>query len=130
MKYICHLLASLLMLTGATSAAYAQSTHTNFNQEDGKKAERGIMIPTAFSPNSDGINDIFKLVNVKDEKLIEFRVFNRWGTIMFATNDIHQGWDGTYKGQAQAPGVYGYIIRILYTDGMEEIYRGTVTLVR
>ena len=122
------ILATVLLSMSLSIPALAQE-----RKEAGSdviKPERSIMIPTAFSPNGDGINDVFKLVNVKNEKLIDFRVFNRWGTIVYNSKDMYQGWDGNYKGQAQATGVYGYAIRIMYEDGVEEIYKGTVTLVR
>lgn len=122
------LLVTVLLSIFLSFSAVAQEQKEPGN--DVIKAERSIMIPTAFSPNGDGINDIFKLVNVKNEKLIDFRVFNRWGTIVYNSKDIFQGWDGNYKGQAQATGIYGYAIRIMYADGVEEIYKGTVTLVR
>jgi len=95
-------------------------------------SQQGIMIPNAFSPNGDGRNDLFKLVNTTDERVLDFRVFNRWGTILYrsADDDATKGWDGNYKGQAQPTGVYGYVIRIAYPDGNIETYKGTVTLVR
>src|SRR5690606_14147688 len=76
-----------------------------------------LLIPNAFTPNSDGQNDIFKVVNISDQKILDFKIFNRWGTVLYRTTDVHAGWDGTYKGQQQPFGVYGYVIRIAYTDG-------------
>ena len=95
-------------------------------------SQSGIMIPNAFTPNGDGRNDIFKLVNTTNERLVDFRVFNRWGTILYRSGneDVTQGWDGNYKGQPQPTGVYGYLIRIAYPDGNIETYKGTVTLIR
>lgn len=110
--------------------SFSATAQEQSNDKDVVKKERKILIPTAFTPNGDGVNDVFKLINVNDEKLIDFRVFNRWGTILYNSKDIYQGWDGTYKGQTQANGVYGYAIRIIYSDGVEEIYKGTVTLLR
>ncbi len=89
-----------------------------------------LVIPNAFSPNSDGQNDIFKIMNITTEKLVDFKVFNRWGTILFRTNDSRSGWDGNYEGQAQPVGTYGYAIRIGYPDGYIETYKGIVTLIR
>lgn len=93
-------------------------------------ARKELLIPNAFSPNNDGQNDFFKVCNITNEKLIDFKVFNRWGTILFRTTDPKQGWDGTNKGQMQPLGVYGYVIRIGYADGYVETYKGTVTLIR
>ena len=92
--------------------------------------QRNILIPNAFTPNGDGKNEVFKLINVTRAQLIEFKIFNRWGTVMFNTVDPEEGWDGRYRNQEQPVGVYGYGIRIKYNDGIIETYRGTVTLIR
>ena len=117
-----------LFLSVAVSAQRVNAQ--DYHPRDDKQVERKIMIPTAFTPNNDGHNDVFKMVNITDETLLEMRVFNRWGTVLFATNDIRKGWDGMYKGQEQPMAVYGYAIKIRYSDGTEEIYKGTVTLIR
>jgi gliding motility-associated-like protein len=87
-------------------------------------------IPSAFSPNGDGKNDVFKIVGVTFQTLMEFRVYNRWGQEVFNTTDINGGWDGTFKGQPQDMGVYNYIIRVGYPDGYTETYKGDVTIIR
>lgn len=122
----CLRIALFLSVVISAQTGYAQTYPTN----DVVKTERKIMIPTAFTPNNDGHNDVFKMVNVTNETLLEMRVFNRWGTVVFSTNDISKGWDGRYKGQEQPMAVYGYAIKIRYSDGAEEIYKGTVTLIR
>ena len=91
---------------------------------------RSIFVPNAFTPNGDGLNDVFKMVNVRNEQLLEFKVFNRWGTILFSTKDAQEGWDGTFRQNMQPYGVYGYVIRIKYPDNIIETYKGTVTLIR
>lgn len=73
---------------------------------------RDDFVPTVFSPNGDGKNDVFRVLNIKYQNVIEFRVFNRWGTEVFRSQDAAQGWDGTYNGAPQDPGVYGYLIRV------------------
>lgn len=87
-------------------------------------------IPSAFSPNGDGMNDAFRIINLKYQRVLEFRIFNRWGQQVFETTDAKASWDGTYKGVAQEAGVYGYIIRIATPDGKVRAYKGDVTLVR
>ena len=89
-----------------------------------------LLIPTAFTPNGDGRNDYFKVVNPTYQKLMEFRVFNRWGQEVFSTTDMNEGWDGTWKGVPQEVGTYQYLIRTGSPDGQVERYRGDVTLVR
>lgn len=89
-----------------------------------------LTLPTAFSPNGDGKNDIFKLGSINFQKLQEFRVFNRWGQEIFSTTDPIKGWDGSYNGQPQDMGVYHFVIRLANPDGNMEVYKGDVTLVR
>ena len=89
-----------------------------------------LLVPSGFTPNNDGKNDVFKIVNVTFQKLMEFRVFNRWGQEVFSTNDPMRGWDGKWKGVEQDMGNYTYIIRVAYPDGFVETYKGDVTLIR
>ena len=89
-----------------------------------------LIIPTAFSPNGDGKNDIFRVSNMSFQRYIEFRVFNRWGQEVYNGTDGRKGWDGTWKGVPQEIGNYQYVIRVAYPDGYVETYKGDVTLVR
>jgi len=89
-----------------------------------------LFVPSAFSPNGDGKNDVFRVSNITFQKLQEFRVFNRWGQEIYSTTDPKKGWDGTWKGVAQDMGTYQYIIKVAYPDGYIETYKGDVTLVR
>jgi gliding motility-associated-like protein len=89
-----------------------------------------LLIPTGFTPNGDGRNDVFKVVNAGFQRLMEFRVFNRWGQEVFSTTDIMQGWDGTWKGVAQPIGDYQYLIRVAYPDGNVQTYKGDINLIR
>lgn len=93
-------------------------------------AAHALLIPNAFTPNNDGKNDVFQIRNFSNQKLLEFKVFNRWGTILFHTQDSNRGWDGTFKSNPQPMGVYGYVIRIVYPDNVVETYKGTITLIR
>ena len=74
-------------------------------------------IPTAFSPNADGVNDVFKpsLINFED---YEMAIFTRWGEKLFETTNINEGWDGTYKGETVQNGVYLYQIRFKTTEDL------------
>jgi gliding motility-associated-like protein len=66
-----------------------------------------LYVPTAFSPNGDGLNDTFGAVGegIEDYKLI---VYNRWGEVVFASNNINQKWDGDYQGSPVSFGAYSY----------------------
>lgn len=92
-----------------------------------------IFVPNAFSPNGDGLNDVFKIENMTYERLISFKVFNRLGEVVFETIDPNKGWDGTNKaGKALASDVYYYYIQISGpTEETKNIeYKGDVTLIR
>lgn len=89
-----------------------------------------LMVPNAFSPNGDGVNDVFKIENIGYQGIEEFRVFNRWGVPVFETHDGTKGWDGNCKGQSAEIGTYYYQIRLQMGDNKEKIYKGAVTLLR
>jgi gliding motility-associated-like protein len=91
-------------------------------------------IPTAFTPNGDGRNDVFRIGNLRHRQLVDFKVFNRWGEVIYQnTSDPSGGWDGTFKGAPQDMGVYHYLIIIGKpgSGGSEQkVYKGDVTLIR
>jgi gliding motility-associated-like protein len=87
-------------------------------------------IPNAFTPNNDGLNDIFKPTAPGIKQTFYFKVFNRLGQLLFNTQDISRGWDGTYKGTAQPTAVYVWIIKGLDLAGKTVEMKGTVTLIR
>jgi gliding motility-associated-like protein len=89
-----------------------------------------MSVPNVFSPNGDGKNDVFRLLGVTFQSLTEFKVFNRWGAEVYSTQNINDGWDGTYKGKPADMGVYNYIIRVAYPDGATDTFKGDVTLMR
>ncbi len=91
---------------------------------------RGVYFPSAFSPNGDGLNDEFRIVNFGYQFLKEFRIFNRWGQQVFFTMNGRQGWDGTFNNQQADAGTYHYLIRMKMDDGTENVIRGDLTLVR
>jgi gliding motility-associated-like protein len=69
-----------------------------------------IELPDAFSPNGDGVNDFVYVRGWGIEKLISWKIFNRWGELVFETSDINQGWNGQYKGEFQMADTYSYIV--------------------
>ena len=91
----------------------------------------GEGVPTAFTPNGDGLNDVFRLTNLRYQKLVEFSIYNRWGQLVYHnTSDIKKGWDGTLNGVEQDMGVYSYFVIIARPDGGQKIYKGDFTLIR
>jgi gliding motility-associated-like protein len=89
-------------------------------------------IPSGFTPNGDGLNDIFRPVGVKFLNLIDFRIYNRWGQQVFYTNSPDAGWDGTFQGVPQDMGTYYYNIIVGHPGGAGDntVYKGDVTLIR
>ena len=95
---------------------------------------RDIYFPNVFSPNDDGINDIF-FPQSSDivENIKTFQVFNRWGEVIYEVNDvlpndISIGWDGTFRGQALNPAVFVYFAEIEFIDGVTIIFKGDVAI--
>lgn len=89
-----------------------------------------ISMPQSFTPNGDGINDIVYVKGWLLESLLEFRVFNRWGEMIFSTNDMEVGWDGKYNGRLQKSDTYVYKVRALGVDGDEVSLEGYLNLVK
>jgi gliding motility-associated-like protein len=86
-------------------------------------------LPDAFSPNGDGVNDIFYVRGGPFETL-HLRIYNGWGELIFETTDPTFGWDGTYKGKPEINGVYVYSVVATSVDGQEHDRSGKVTLIR
>jgi len=130
MKHISTLLLFFCCFFAVSAKAQHINAHVNAGVPVFDTATNKLLIPNAFSPNNDGTNDFFKIANFTNQKLIEFKIFNRWGTILFTTTNPSSGWDGTYKNKKQPVGVYGYVIRIAYPDDIVDTYKGTLTLLR
>jgi gliding motility-associated-like protein len=88
-----------------------------------------VFVPTIFSPNGDDINDLLCVEGscIRD---IDFRIFNRWGEIVFMTKDPAECWDGTQKGEPLNTGVFAFKAIIITNDGQEIEKSGTLTLVK
>ena len=87
-------------------------------------------LPNAFTPNGDGLNDIFRPIPVGIRSTDYFRVFNRYGAVMFETKEWMKGWDGTLKGKPAASGTYVWMIKGIDKNGAVVEMKGTVILVR
>jgi len=91
-----------------------------------------LLVPGSFSPNNDGVNDILRLIYRDVTELITFKVYNRWGKLVYENNgNLSEGWNGNFKDTPQPIGVYVYYIeyRQLGTD-QTKIAKGNVTLIR
>jgi gliding motility-associated-like protein len=94
------------------------------------KTAPDIFVPTGFTPDGDNLNDVFRPIPVGISKLDYFRVFNRWGNLLYANTSAEQGWDGTYKGVPQQPDTYVWMVRGTDFTGKTVIKKGTVQLIR
>ena len=90
-----------------------------------------LVVPSAFSPNADGANDYFFILNRKFVTLNKFEVYNRWGEMLYSTTDLlAKGWDGTYKGKPQPQDVYVFQVVATDVNGNVKTLKGNVTLLR
>ena len=90
---------------------------------------KNIFIPSAFTPNGDGKNDVFRVLGGEIKEL-DMKVFNRWGQLIFSTHERAKGWDGTYNGEAQPLGIYVYVVKLVSKDGTVINKKGTVVLIK
>jgi gliding motility-associated-like protein len=89
-----------------------------------------IYVPTGFTPNGDGKNDLFIPFPVGIKQYTYFRVYNRWGQMIFSTTSFNQGWDGTIAGRPQPTGTYVWMIEGITKDNRKIAKKGTITLIR
>lgn len=96
---------------------------------------RKIFVPTGFSPNEDGTNDVLMVHGQESAKIRSFKLFDRWGEEVYTAfdlliNDPLSGWDGTFRGQKLNSGVFAWLIEVEYADGEVEVLKGSTTLIR
>ena len=90
---------------------------------------QSFFIPNLFTPNNDGLNDVFKPI-VPYYKSASLQIFDRWGNLTFNTNNLEQGWDGKYKGENTQCDVYVYKLEIEFLDGSTKNSLGHIMLTR
>lgn len=112
------------MVTVTTEEGCSNTASIDINTE----AAEGE-VPNVFTPNNDDTNDFFNIVSAAPFEVTEFRVYNRWGQLVYNNETPSTGWDGTFKGNLAPSDVYVYYV--IYTiNGVEKEDRGDVTLVR
>jgi len=89
-----------------------------------------VEIPTAFTPNGDGLNDRFTYFTSGNLELVSFEVYNRWGQKVYNNDTPDTGWTGEFKGKPAPSELYIYIIVLRRLDGAELVKKGEVTLIR
>lgn len=88
-----------------------------------------LFIPNSFTPNNDGLNDIFKPV-IPFYKAATLEIYNRWGDLILSTNNIEQGWDGKFKGTLSTNDIYVYKLFVEYLDGETKKIQGHISLIK
>ena len=92
-------------------------------------AQSEMTVPDIFTPNSDGSNDVFKVIYNSIENF-EGKILNRWGELLYTWSDVNVGWDGTYQGKEVVDGVYFYVIAAKGKDKISYDKSGTIILIR
>jgi gliding motility-associated-like protein len=91
--------------------------------------EYRLFIPDAFTPNGDGLNDVFKPSNI-GIKEYDFKIFDRWGEAIYTSNGPEDGWDGNFRGNKSPQGAYVYLLNVIDIRGNSHRYNGKIVLVR
>jgi gliding motility-associated-like protein len=94
------------------------------------KVDPGVYVPNAFTPNNDGLNDQFHAIAIGMKTIKYFRVYNRWGQLLFSTTQSEKGWDGTYNGKPQDAAVYVWVVEGTDYLNQKVTQKGTVVLIR
>ena len=81
---------------------------------------------TVFTPNGDGMNDLWKVFDIEQYQPCKLVIYNRWGDELYSTKDYHNNWDGTYKGKTLPEGSYYFVLETL--DG--KVYKGAVNILK
>lgn len=89
-----------------------------------------LFMPSGFTPNGDGLNDYLKPITAGYAELNFFRVYNRWGEMVYEGDNLSRGWDGNYKGKKAEVGTYFWVMSVKDRFGEDEMIKGDVTLVR
>lgn len=89
-----------------------------------------VFVPNAFTPNRDGKNDLLRPIAVGMARIDYFRIYNRWGQLVFSTSTNEYGWDGTIAGKVQPSGTYVWLVKAVDYTGAPYVQRGTLVLVR
>lgn len=96
------------------------------------KCEPRFFIPDAFTPDGEGRNEILEIFGAYYTNF-SIRIYNRWGEVIYATNNLEDRWDGTYKGQKVQPGAYPYVLSyesLYYPERAPTVKRGSVMVIR
>ncbi len=123
---VSYITLSTTFINGTDTISYTMDTPFSVSVSKSK-----LELPNAFSPNGDGINDVYK-VKSGYESIVSFKgtIFNRWGKKIFEWTDIDSGWDGQINGSPAHEGVYYCIIQAKGADGINYNLKRDVNLLR
>jgi gliding motility-associated-like protein len=98
-------------------------------------ARADVFVPNAFSPNGDGVNDVFYPRGTGIFRVRNLRIFNRWGEVVFErsgfqANDPTSGWDGRSRGTRLNPDTYVYVMEIIADNSTSQVFKGDVTMLQ
>ena len=96
---------------------------------------RFVFVPTGFTPNGDFVNDRLTIRGKEGTKIITFKVYDRWGELLYEAQDFKInnddfGWDGKFKGETMTSGMYVWYMEVEYIDKEKEIIKGNTSLIR
>ena len=94
------------------------------------KTNPSVFVPTAFTPNNDGLNDVVRPIAVGIQRIKNFSIYNRWGQMVFTTTENGRGWDGRITGRLQNSGVFVWMVSAIDYTGKPIFSKGTTTLIR
>lgn len=95
-----------------------------------KDCEFPVYMPTGFTPNNDGLNDVYLYPALNKNRFVSLKIYNRYGQEVFGSVDPRKGWNGTFKNKEQSIGIYVYMLQILTLDGRKILKKGTFTLLK
>jgi gliding motility-associated-like protein len=116
---------------GTYSLTAVNSCGSSFDEVKFTPGTCNIYIPSAFTPDNNGRNDVFKVLGTDLVSQFNFKIFNRYGQVIFETSDKNQGWDGKVKGSPSSPGGYVYVLK--YKDSVwpdPQVIKGSFILLR
>ena len=120
MKHLKNLILILIVIICSVCNAQNESASNTY--------DKVVYLPTAFSPNNDGMNDHL-FIRGKGIEALELSIYNRFGELVFMTKDQSIGWDGYYEGEKLNSEVYIANLNVTFIDGEEKQLFGNITLV-
>jgi gliding motility-associated-like protein len=120
----------VLMVNSPQGCTDSAHYHYNF-QQPVIDSSAMVFVPNVFTPNGDGINGVFKPVFTAEINAYQLTIFNRWGEQVFQSNEVTEGWDGTFKGQECTDGTYTWVLQYGdTTNAFKQQLNGSVSLFR